>query len=429
MKHKIIHIDQDSVAEELGIKEGSFLLEMNHAPLKDRFDYLYGLTNEEIHLLIEDEEELIDYEFSLDEGENLGLEFESGLMDDAKSCKNNCVFCFIDQLPPGLRESLYFKDDDSRLSFMQGNFLTLTNMSDEDLSRIAELGIHPINISVHTLDPELRLKMLKNPKSRLINEQIQFLHDKGVTMNAQIVVVPGYNDGEDLLKTLEGLSNYYPLMHSVAIVPLGLTKHRENCINLKPVDQCLSHDIIKRVHGYQEQSLKERGTRFAFLADEFYLKAGVQLPGEEAYEGFLHYEDGIGMIRQFLTQWEEATSHALDYRREAINIVTAEGFYPYLQQCIETLNQEHQTSIKVIPVKNHFLGHQVNVTGLLSFSDILRHKDELEGEVLLCETMFNQDGLSLDDKTVGDLEEHFKTITLVAADAFSLVDALRRSNE
>lgn len=425
MKHKITGITPGSVAEELGIKVGNYLISINDKELKDRFDYLYHMTKDTLLLLIEDEEGEVEYELYLDEGEDLGLEFETGLMDDAKSCKNNCVFCFIDQLPKGLRKSLYFKDDDSRLSFMQGNFLTLTNMSNEDLYRIAELGIHPINISVHTLNPDLRLKMLKNPRAKDINEQIKILHDLGVQMNAQIVLVPEYNDGDDLLETLRGLTAYYPEMNSVAIVPLGLTKHRENCINLNPVSKELARSVISRVEAFQQESLLKFGTRFAFLADEFYLKAEYSIPEAEHYEGYLHYEDGVGMIRKFTEEWKKATKEPATYRKETLTLATAQGFYPYLKALIEELNNKEETNVKVLDIQNEFLGNSVNVTGLLSFSDILEYREEIEGDLFLCESMFNTDGITLDEKSLEDFLSYFGKVKIIGADAYSLVDALK----
>lgn len=421
VKIRIDGIEEMSIAEELNIQEGSYLISINNHQIVDRFDYLFFSSEEYVELEIMDEnEEIVIYEIEKDIDEEIGLVFEDPLMDCAKHCSNACVFCFIDQLPKGLRKPLYFKDDDSRLSFIQGNFVTLTNMTNLDLQRIVDMGIFPINVSVHSTDPEIRLRMLKNPKSKLINEQLQFLADRKVQMNAQIVLVPGYNDGKNYQKTLEDLLSYHPWMNSVAVVPLGMTKYRERLEELKAVDAGIAREIIDLTHAFQEKAMKTIGSRFAFLADEFYLLANEKIPDPQEYEGYLHYENGVGMIRKFIENFE---AQERPENKKRIHLVTAVSFAGVLEE----LKKKHEPFFKNITiqaVKNQFLGESINVAGLLSYEDTVKSFKNLRPErIVLPNVMFNHDGYTLDQKKREDFERELACpVDVIEANAASLIE-------
>lgn len=399
--NEVIDIEPGSIAEELAIPVGSRLIEINGRPIQDRLDYWFLSSADEITLVMQQGDEEVEYVIEKDFDESLGLVFPDSLMDAAKHCHNHCVFCFIDQLPKGMRQTLYFKDDDSRLSFLQGNFVTLTNLTQADLQRIVDYGIHPINLSIHSLDPDIRHRLLGNPKSRQIEQHLRFLADHGVKMNAQIVLVPGYNDGPDLEDTLTKLAGLYPHMASVGIVPLGLTKFRDNLPQLRAFDRAGANDIIDRVERFQDASLAERDTRLAFLADEFYLLAGRELPPAAAYEDFVQHENGIGMVRRFLEQFSQFIPIKRLARR---HFVTGTAFYPILKNVVEQLNIQYNEKCQVSPIRNHFLGETISVAGLITGQDLIAQlKPQPDETVVLCETMFNSDGLTLDDYSRDDL--------------------------
>jgi Fe-S oxidoreductase, related to NifB/MoaA family len=298
MSAKISKILPGSIAEELELEVGDALLTINGSEVKDIIDYKFLAADEYIEMDIQKPNgEIWTYEVEKDYDDNLGIEFESAIMDEAKRCSNKCIFCFIDQLPPGMRETLYFKDDDSRLSFLQGNFVTLTNMKDSDIDRIIKYRISPINVSVHTTDPELRKKMLNNRFAGNIYERLQKLADAGITMNCQIVCVPGVNNGEELIKTVEDLYKLYPSIQNVAAVPVGSTKFREGLYNVTLYKKDTAKTEIENMRKLQEKYIKEIGAPFVRLSDEFYVLSGEEIPDAEFYEGFEQLEDGVGMIR------------------------------------------------------------------------------------------------------------------------------------
>ncbi len=293
----ITEVEKDSIAEELGIEPGDFLRGIDGQEMKDVFDYRYAVHDEELTLLIQkaDGEEW-ELEIEKDEHEDLGLVFESGLMDKARSCSNKCIFCFIDQLPPAMRETLYFKDDDSRLSFLSGNYVTLTNMTDEDFAHILFYHLSPINISVHTTDPELRRFMLKNPRSEFLMAQLQKLYDANIEMNFQIVLCKGVNDGAQLDKTISDLAAFIPHGRSLSVVPVGITQFRDGLYPMEPFTKEEAIGVVRQVEAWQEKLKAEKGTAFVFAADEFYLKAGLKIPLASAYEDFPQIENGVGML-------------------------------------------------------------------------------------------------------------------------------------
>lgn len=400
--NEVIDIEPGSIAEELGIPIGSRLLEINGRPIQDRLDYWFLSSADELTIVMNEGDEEVEYIIEKDFDESLGLVFPDSLMDAAKHCHNHCVFCFIDQLPKGMRQTLYFKDDDSRLSFLQGNFVTLTNLRHSDLQRIVDYGIHPINVSIHSMDPDIRKRMLGNPRSMEIKEQLDFLAANHVRMNAQIVLVPGYNDGPDFEQTLNKLMDYHPHLESVGIVPVGLTKFRDQLPEITGFTKSSASDIIQRINAFQELAQEKLGTRLAFLADEFYLKAEIEVPHTKDYEGFIQHENGIGMIRRFIEEVLQAKPEGQLSQR---HFVTGTAFYPILKSLVDELNIQYNETWKVSAVENQFLGETITVAGLVSAQDLITQVKAPGETVFLCETMFNTDGLTLDDYSKTDIEQ------------------------
>jgi len=370
----IIKVEDGSIAQELDIRPGDKLMGINGDEVHDVFDYRYRIQEEYLEVLIQkpDGEEWL-LEIEKDEEEDLGLVFDSGLMDKAAACRNRCIFCFIDQLPKGMRKSLYFKDDDSRLSFLQGNYVTLTNLDAKELDRIIYYHLSPINISVHTTDAELRKFMMKNPSAGTILESLDKIHRAGIEMNFQIVLCKGVNDGAHLDKTIKDLSRYLPRGRSLSVVPVGLTRYRENLYPLTAFSKDDALRVVRQVEDWQKKSLKKHNTRFVYASDEFYLKAGIPLPGHEAYEDFPQLENGVGMVTLF--EWElnkaldDLGAESRDYRK--ITIATgALAYESMLRACNKIKEALPYTKIQVIPIKNEFFGEEITVSGLLTGQDI-----------------------------------------------------------
>lgn len=425
MKFLITNIDPLSIAEEIGIEKGSYLIKVNDVSIKDRIDYLYHISNDFVELTIQDiYGNITIYNIEKNFDEDIGLNFISPLMDEAKSCNNNCIFCFVHQLPKGMRKSLYFKDDDSRLSFMQGNFITLTNMTKDQLSRIADYGIYPVNISVHSTNPVIRKKMMKSNSSQNILEQLKYLYSRNVIMNSQIVLVPSYNDGKDLDSTIEDLYSLNKYMKSVAIVPVGITKHRKGLEKISPFNSKTSREIIDRIERFQIKFLNEIGTRFVFISDEFFLVANSKIPGAEYYENYSQIENGVGLVRFFIDSF---SSKIYNFKINTDNnymIITGKLFEPVLNDCILRINQNN--NIKVIGINNNFFGNTITVTGLLTFDDIVNQVKEKDNiTVIIPNCIFNSDGITLDDKTAEDFKSEFSKIIFVDENAKSLLDAIR----
>lgn len=422
----IIAIDEGSIAEEMGIKPGSLLKEINGKEIEDRLDYLYLTSQDYIEVLIEEEGEELLLEIEKDEDEDLGFLFEHPLMDEAKHCHNQCVFCFIDQLPKGLRSPLYFKDDDSRLSFMQGNFVTLTNVNKKQLGRIVDLGIHPINVSIHSLDPEIRVKMMGSPKAAQIKEQLDFLSKNKVKMNGQIVLVPDYNDGASLYKTLEGLTDYMPHLSSVAIVPVGLSDFRDGLAELRNFTPDEAQELIEKITNIQDDNLKNLGTRFVFLADEFYLLAGKNLPSEVEYEGYVQIENGVGLVRHFLDKLREEFKNFENFPDKKISIITGKLFGPVLEKALEPYI-DSGLNVDVQQIENNFFGKNITVSGLISYKDLkVQVKDEDVEFMFLPSSMLNYDDISLDGVTKNEILESFSSkVFFVEPDANALIDKIK----
>jgi putative radical SAM enzyme (TIGR03279 family) len=300
MSNKIATIENDSIAEELGIETGDLLISINGIKIQDVLDYKFLLAADYIEVEVEKKDgEIWELEIEKEDDEDLGIEFEKEIMDEARSCRNNCLFCFIDQLPEGMRKSLYFKDDDSRLSFLQGNFVTLTNMTDEDIDRIIRYRISPINVSVHTTNPELRIKMLHNKFAGNIYERLEKLASVRIKLNCQLVLCPGYNNGQELIRTVEDLYKLYPAVENVAAVPVGVTKFRKNLKEITLYNAESAGKELDNIYEFQQKAIKEIESPFIRLADEFYVLSGREIPSTEFYGDFDQIADGIGMIRFF----------------------------------------------------------------------------------------------------------------------------------
>ncbi len=435
-KHKIINVLPGSAGEELEIAPGSFVLSVNGREIEDIFDYNYFCETDHVDLLVEtaDGEQIL-YDIDKDEDEDLGLVFENGLMDEYRSCTNKCIFCFIDQMPPGMRETLYFKDDDSRLSFLQGNYITLTNLSKKDLDRIIEYRMEPINISVHTTDPVLRCKMLHNRFAGEALKKIDVLYDAGITMNGQIVCCPDWNDGAKLDETIRDLSLYLPVMQSVSVVPVGLTKYREKLTPLRPFTPEEAGKTIDIIETWQKKLYPEYGLHFIHASDEFYLLAGRPLPEEARYDGYLQLENGVGMIRLFSDQFDAALKRFKVCRKSRrITVVTGTLAYPVIcDKCAALTAKFPSVQVEVVPVINRFFGEGVTVAGLLTGQDMIAQlKDRNNGDIIFIPKTMLRSGedVFLDDLHVTDAEEVLGLpVYATSCDGAGLVRALLGKEE
>ena len=442
MENRIKSIDPGSVAEEMGIEAGDRLLAINGRPIVDIMDFLYFMDDDAIELVVQkpDGQEW-DLEIEKSYDEVLGINFENPILDHAQRCSNQCVFCFIDQLPKGMRKTLYFKDDDSRLSFLMGNFVTLTNMNEATFNRLIDYRISPINVSVHTVDPQLRIQMLGNKHAGNILERLTRLKEAGIEMNGQVVLVPGLNDGEALDETIDALSHLYPYMFSMAIVPIGLTAFRENLYPAKAVDQAIAASILQKIDRWQAILHERIGTRFVFAADEFYLKAGWPIPDVANYEGYVQIENGVGLLRHFEEGFSEAILNyqSMGLPKEHTVIGTSVSAYPMLLWAAqEIMALETDLKVTVVPIDNRFFGESINVAGLLTGQDVSwslkkaleqnRQAGELPvSRVLLPAVMLNADTVFLDDWTPENLSEALGVpVEFVAVAGEQLANALLR---
>lgn len=440
--HKIKTIIPGSIGDELELEPGDRVLAVNDQQIEDVFDYHYLINDEYIELTVlkRDGEEWV-FEIEKDAEEDLGIEFESSLMDDYHSCTNKCIFCFIDQLPKGMRSTMYFKDDDSRLSFLQGNYITLTNMKDKDLDRIIKYKLSPINISVHTTDPELRCMMLHNRFAGKIMEQIQKLYGAGVLMNGQIVLCKNINDGDELRKTINDLGKFLPYMESLSVVPVGLSDHREGLYPLEPFTPEDAREVIDIIHGYQKIFMEEYGTHFVHASDEWYILADVPLPEEENYDGYVQLENGVGMLRLQEREFHaaldedvfESVSEVAEERehqkRKHCTIATGKLAGPFLRKLVDDLHVHYPNiQVDVVEVTNYFFGPRITVSGLLTGQDIIRAlKGRNLGEELLLPINVLRSGedVLLDDVHVKEIEKTLQVpVRIVQSNGKDLYDAL-----
>ncbi len=385
--HVIAAVSPNSIAEECGLEKGDAVVSINGKQIKDIFDYQYYIEEEYLEMVIRtvDGEECL-LEIEKEEEEDLGIVFESSLMDDYHSCTNKCVFCFIDQMPPGMRETLYFKDDDSRLSFLQGNYITLTNMKDEDVERLIYYHLSPINISVHATNPELRCRMLHNRFAGDILAKIRRFYEAGIAMNSQVVLCKGINDGAELDRTIRELADFLPYMESLSVVPVGLTRYRENLQKLEPFDREDARKVLDQILGWQKMLRETRGTSFVHASDEWFIMAGEDFPEADYYEGYGQLENGVGMVRLLIDEVrEELSAHTGDDRKRRVSIATAKLAWPTIRMLADELTALYpNVRVDVHCIKNDFFGELITVSGLMTGQDIIAQlKEEDLGEELL----------------------------------------------
>lgn len=425
MRNIITKVVSDGIAEEVGIEVNDVLLSIDGTEIKDIIDYKFLSADEEIVLEIEKPNgEVWEIEIEKEYGEDLGVEFGGGIMDKAKSCSNKCIFCFIDQLPKGMRETLYFKDDDSRLSFLQGNFVTLTNMKDEDIDRIIQYHISPINVSVHTTNPELRVQMLNNRFAGNVFERMKRLADAGIVMNAQIVSVPGINNGEELKRTISDLYTLYPQVSDVAVVPIGITKFRQGLKHVDTYTKEQSMEEIESVKKLQHIYISEVGKPFVRLSDEFYLVAGETIPDQEFYDDYHQIEDGIGMVRCFRDAIDSTLEDLDSDACGSFSIVTGELAYDELLEASRKIkNKNSKIQLDVYKIKNNYFGETITIAGLLTGTDIIdQMKDIINSKYLiLSNNMFrkgyeladSEEQIMLDDIKIKDIESALNVKVIV----------------
>lgn len=419
-----------SIAEELELEPGDVLLTIDGEELEDIFDYDY-MTDAESFVMVVRKADGEEWELEIESGgEDLGLTFENGLMSDYRSCSNNCIFCFIDQMPPGMRETLYFKDDDSRLSFLQGNYITLTNMKDKDIERIIRFHLAPINISVQTMNPELRCKMLHNRFAGEALKKIDRLYEAETEMNGQIVLCKGVNDGKELAYTIEQLSKYAPVMQSVSVVPVGLSKYRDGLYPLEPFTKEDACEVIDLIEKWQTINYERHGIHFIHASDEWYILAERELPEEGRYDGYIQLENGVGMLRLLREEVMDALDEKTDDgKAEEISIATGRLPYPYLEKLVREIERVYPgRNVHVYPIRNDFFGESITVAGLITGQDLIAQlKDKTLGDRLLLPAVMFKSGeeVFLDDITKTQAEDALQIpINIVKSSGYDLVDAI-----
>lgn len=439
-EHVIHRVLPGSIAQELEVEPGDVLLSVNGHEIEDVFDYHYYSNEEYLTVAIRKgngEEWELDIEKEYED--DLGIEFENGLMDDYRSCHNKCIFCFIDQMPEGMRDTLYFKDDDSRLSFLQGNYVTLTNMKEHDLERIIAYRLGPINISVQTTNPTLRCKMLNNRFAGEALKKIDRLYEAGIPMNGQIVLCKGINDGEELARSITDLMRYMPVMESVSVVPVGLSRFREGLFPLEAFTKEDACQVLDLIHHFQKICMQKSGLHFIHASDEWYLLAEKELPEEENYDGYIQLENGVGMLRLLRTEFAEAMADvaAKGMKKAAgevshVTIATGLLAAPTIRELAESFMKLFpEKQVQVIPIANHFFGEQITVSGLLTGHDIIEQLKgkELGDRLLLpCNLLRSGEEVFLDDVTLAQVESALQVkIDIVKSSGQDLVSCLLSS--
>lgn len=429
--HIIKDVLPGSIAEELEISAGDKLLAINDQEIEDVFDYHFLANEEYLTVLIEKPDgEQWELEIEKEYEEDLGIEFEQGLMDEYRSCRNKCIFCFIDQMPKDMRETLYFKDDDSRLSFLQGNYVTLTNMSDHDIDRIIRYHLEPINVSFQTTNPELRCKMLHNRFAGEALNKVDRLYEGGITMNGQIVLCKGINDGEELERSIRDLMKYAPQLQSVSVVPVGLSKYRDGLYPLQPFTKEDAKEVLHIIHKWQKKAYEEFGIHFIHGGDEWYILAEKELPEEERYDGYLQLENGVGMLRLLMNEFEEGyESLNGDERDREVSIATGFLAYPYIQRMADRIMEKYPKSkLHVYGIRNDFFGELITVSGLITGQDLIGQlKGKALGEKLLlpCNMLRIEEQDFLDDVTLQDVKDALQVpVDIVKSSGQDFIDAV-----
>lgn len=405
-------VEKGSPADRHNLLPGDILISINGHDINDVLDYRFRLTEKKVTLKIHRGAELFDVTIIKDEYSDIGLEFETYLMDNKQSCRNKCVFCFIDQLPKGMRDTLYFKDDDSRLSFLMGNYITLTNLSDADVNRICEMKTSPINISVHTTNPELRVKMMKNKRAGEVLSYMSRFAEAGIELNCQIVLCKGINDGSELLRTMHDLVKLYPHLSGVSIVPAGITDHREGLCRLEPFTPEETAEVIDQVDRFAGECLKKYGSRIFFCSDEMYIRCNREIPDEDYYEGYPQIENGVGMIRSMQSEFDEELGYLSDYdleKQRRVSIATGSAAFGFIKSLADKLMERVPTlECRVYLIRNDFFGKNITVAGLLTGQDIAAQLSDKElGEKLFIPkvTLKADEPVFLDDMTLDELSE------------------------
>ncbi len=422
--HIIKNVIPGSFANKAGLKPGDELISINGEPVVDIFDYRYNILSKKLDIVVKrNGEELSVVLFKDSDDSDPGLEFEGGIMDEYRRCKNNCIFCFIDQMPPGMRKTLYFKDDDSRLSFLQGNYVTLTNLSEADVERIIRFRMEPINISFQTTNPELRCKMLNN---RFAGESLKIVdrfYENEIVMNGQIVLCKGVNDGEELRRSIEDLMKYLPYLESVSVVPVGLSKYRDGLYPLESFTKEDAIEVIDMVEHYQKITYEQYGLHFIHASDEWYILAGREMPEEERYDGYLQLENGVGMIRLLCDEFDNAFNsfkpsllRKLFLKHEA-TLVTGKLAYPIMKRFADmVMNSYPKVKIDVVAITNNFFGEKITVSGLLTAQDIIAQLKErgYYKTVMLPNNVLKADeDIFLDDLSLKEFEDSLQVKTCV----------------
>ncbi len=436
-QHIVKSVLPGSIGEELEIVPGDKILAIDNTEIEDIFDYQFLVQDTYIEVLVEKadgEQWLLEVDKEFDE--DLGLEFESGLMDEYRHCHNKCIFCFIDQMPKGMRETLYFKDDDSRLSFLQGNYVTLTNMSDHDIDRICRYRLSPINISFQTMNPKLRCRMLNNRFAGEALKKVDRLHAADIRMNGQIVLCKGINDGAELDYSIRELMKYIPNLESVSVVPVGLSKYREGLYPLEPFEKEDAQEVLSLIHRYQQECFEKHGIHFVHASDEWYILAEQELPEEARYDGYLQLENGVGMLRLLMEEFRDAmavqrerSGFPAPYCPRELSMVTGLAAFPYITRMAREMEEAFPgLKVHLYPITNHFFGERITVSGLLTGQDI---RDQLKGRelgsrlLLPANVLRSGEPLFLDDLTVEDLEKTLQVpINIVKSSGCDFVDAV-----
>lgn len=431
---KITEVSEHSRAKRAGIEEGDILISINGRAINDVLDYRFHLANRDLDILVRRGNDELNFKIVKQEYDDIGLDFETPLMDKKHSCENKCIFCFIDQLPRGLRKSLYFKDDDSRLSFLHGNYITLTNLDEGDIDRIIEMHISPVNVSVHTTNPELRVKMMKNKRSGEVLSYLKRFAEAGIHICAQIVLCKGINDGEELARSMRDLTAYYPALQSCSIVPAGKTKFRDNLFPLESFTAADCREVIAQVESYADECLEKYGSRLFFCSDEFYINAGIPLHDEEYYEGYAQIENGVGMLTSLLTEFGIEEKYIDEYLEQftpprKISVVTGMASRDQITDMCKRLSAlVDGLDITVYPIVNDFFGHEITVSGLLTGTDIYSQlKDrELYDELILPPSVLRAEGdLFLCGMSLSELSEKLNVkIRLSSNDGAGFIRAM-----
>ena len=458
-EHTIVNVINGSIAWEMEIEPGDVLVSIDGQEIEDVFDYRYLLHSELITVLIRKQNgEEWELEIEKEESDDLGLEFSSGLMGDYRSCSNHCMFCFIDQLPKGMRSTLYFKDDDSRLSFLQGNYITLTNMSDHDIDRMIRYHLEPINISFHTFNPALRCKMLHNRFAGDIFRKVDRLYEAGIEMNGQIVLCKGINDGEELEYSLKAMERYVPCLKSLSVVPVGLTRYREGLYPLEPFTGEDARKVLSQIGRAQKYYYETYGYHLVHAGDEWYILAGQEMPDADSYDGYLQIENGVGMVRSLMDEVDEyltwlrkrraeeeknrdktpekggesescGESRPSALHRRQVSIACGLLIAPYLRRIVEAVQKDWpQLSCDIHEIRNEFFGERITVSGLLTGQDLraqLRGKQLGECLLLTSSMLRSGEEVFLDDMTVSELSEDLGVpVRMVSSSGEDLVNAL-----